>query len=343
MIDEAILAAMHRSFGNAIKKIWMPRLSRSLTFREPNVGEQKTFSKIVLANPDSHSIVYGASLALIKKLALDRDFSGIQLNEMERIVILANLFSTNFLTKQIAVTCPNKECGHKFVQTIKHGELLRNLDGIDASDYVYENVTPIGRVKAYINYPSTKKYLEFLEYIEDRQSASRLNGAAENATDRYEQLDHAFDDISPNSANPISSSNKQDGKIAAMIERRKAKLKSSATPKAAGNIDLGQLNARYVGLNSVDLYIRRLEWKVNGDDTDYEVTFDDSINFEETERILGGFPAAFFTDSNGETITEAIANELYRRVNSTVPTVKCPKCGLDITKDVNLYDFFTVG
>jgi len=343
MIDEAILAAMHRSFGNAIKRIWIPRLSRNLTFREPNVGEQKTFSKIILANSESHSIVYGATLALIKKLALDKDFQSIRLNEMERIVILANLFSTNFLTKQIAVTCPNKDCKHQFIQTIKHGELLRNLDKIVTTDYVYENVTEIGTLRAYINYPSTKKYLEFLEFVEDKKIATSSKHVDESSMDKYEQLDHAFDDISPNSSNPISSSNKQDGKIAAMIEMRKAKLKSASSSKAAGNIDLSQLNARFIGLNSVDLYIRKIEWKVNGDDTDYEVTFDDSITFEETERILGGFPAAFFTDANGQTLTEVIANELYSRVNRTVPTVKCPKCGLDITKDVNLYDFFTAG
>lgn len=348
MIDEAILNAMHRSFGNSVRRVWMPRAQRFFTFREPNVGEQKTFSRIVLANSDSQSTVYGATLSLIRRLALDKDFAQYGMDEMERLVILANLFSTNFLTKQISVTCPNEGCNNQFIHSIKHGELLKGLEKIDASDIVYEDTNDIGHVKVQINYPSTKKYLAFLEYLEEQDAISadesKKTKDAVGEQDKYEKLDHAFDELSSNTTSPMATASKRDNEIAEFIEKRKTALKDGMKKsKAAGNVDLRSINAQFAGLNSVDLYIRKIEWKVNGDENDYSVTFDNSITFEETERILGGFPMAFFTREDGSTLTDFISASLYKRVNATIPQIVCPKCGLDLTSKVNLYDFFMLG
>ena len=344
MIDEAILNAMHRSFGNAIKRIFMPRFSRYFTFREPNCGEQKTFSKIVLANQDSQATVYGATMALIRKLALDKDFNQFRLNEMERIIILATLFSTNFLTKQISIKCPNKECNHQFTFNIKHGELIKNLEKLDLSDIIYDETNEIGHIKAIINYPSTKKYLKFLEYIEDESAMAESENKDIEELDKYAKMDHAFDDMYSNPANPTSPTNKRDSAIADLLVKRKNALKKDLkSSKAAGNIDMRNIDVKMVGLNSVDLYIKKIEWTVNGDENNYEVTFDDNIIFPEIETILGGFPVAFLSKEDGTTLSEFIANELYERINRAVPTIICPKCNTNVSNGIRLYDFFIAG
>ena len=344
MIDESVLEAMHRSFGSSVRRIFLPNQNKRIDFREPNVGEQKTFSKIILANADSQSTLYGATLALIKRLCLDRTFSQYSINELDRIIILANLFSMNFLTKQIHLNCPNKDCKHTFVKNVKHGEILKKLEGIAADDLLFENNNEIGTIRVKVNYPSTRKYLEFLEFVENKDLASESKKAKiQEAPDKYEQLDHAFDDITSNSTRPISPDNKKDDKTMQLIEKRRNVLKKQLSSKAAGNIDIAKLNSKSIGLDSADPYIREISWNVNGDDNDYNVTFDDSITFEETERILAGFPSSFLMKEDGTSLTDFIANSLYQRMYGVVPEIKCPKCGLDLTKNVNLYDFFIAG
>lgn len=348
MIDDAILSAMHRSFGNSIRRVFIPGFGRHVAFREPNVGEQKTLSKIVLANTESQSVVYGATVALIRKCCLDAEFGKYRFTELERILILANLFSTNFLTKQITIKCPGEGCGATFTKDVRHGEIIRSLERIDASDIVFENSCQMGSLRATINYPSFRKYLGFLEFVEDGNARAADAAKEMDELDRYSALDHAFDALDDLTA-PGGGAQKKDDRTAsliAMVAARRSGAKKGASDgkgRLAGNIDLGKADQLMVAQNTNDLYVRKLEWKVPGDDTDYVVTFDDTITFEETERILGGFPASFFVREDGKPMGDFISDELYRRLNMAVPDMTCPKCGRNISKDVQLYDFFIAG
>jgi len=100
MIDESILKLLKDSFSTSVQTVYIPTIGKTLRFREPTFKEQKTISKIVVANPDKQSVIYASTLAMISNLCLD-DIDISSLNEYDRLKILAFLFSMNFFSKRI--------------------------------------------------------------------------------------------------------------------------------------------------------------------------------------------------------------------------------------------------
>jgi len=342
MIDENIFELMKHSFGGAIHTVYVPSLKRSIPFKEPTVRETKLMSKIVISNPDSQSIVYATTLALIKGLCVESDFNQYAITEFDRLSILSKIFANNFLSKQISIKCTSKECGHQFVYTVKHGDLIRAIESIDTSDMVFVNETADFKLTAKINYPTTKHYLEFLEYIDRDSEVNVQKNNVKLSEDKYEKLNSAFSEIEQmQSSGSKGAADIGDIKIAEMLAKKKERIKHSNA--VAGNMEINGLGNNYSLFDSGDLYIREISYKITGDDNDYNIVFDDSFGFEDRERVLGTFPMSFLTLSDETTLLDFAANGINDRLRKCIPEVKCPKCGNNIANNISISDFFTHG
>ena len=357
MLDQQILEAIRGSFTPVLQDVNLEHtLGRHYYFREPTVDEQKAMSKIAISNSDSQSAVYATTLAYIKLLAMDKSFDQYALDEFDRINILAHLFSSNFFTKQLTINCPADGCGHSFPYSVRHGDILRELNRVDRSDILFENETDYGWIKVRANYPTVRRYLNFLEAVDAFSERERLEAERKSGnkpTDRYEAVNSAFDAMEKraemaNEAKNADGSSKPtdlgDVRIAQLIKRKKKTAKDAKS--VMGNVDMAAHpsdgSIRSPLLDTVDLYIKTVDYKVNNMADDVHIDFS-NFEFDDVENVLGVFPSSFLVDRNGTRLADFLTNAVFERQKTVVPKITCPKCGCNITERLRLQDFFTAG
>lgn len=343
MIDDSILELLQKSFSPSVQSIYVPALGKPLNFRESTVKEQKTVSKVVASNADRQSVIYASTLAMIRNLCME-DLDVGALTEFDRTKIMAFLFSMNFFSKRLTMTCP--KCKKPFAYTVMHGELLKGLDKVATEDIAFKADNRIGSIEVTLNFPSCSRYLDFLETM-DRVNDVKRHDLAKNDKS-YDAMNHAFDGLdkvveaqTENGGKHVSS---DDVRIAEMIRKRKgggARRTDGVAQKKEDDSDVSFVTL----LDAADLYIRRIRYHVNGSDDDVDIDFS-GYGFEDTERILGKFPVVMFTDDvSGRTLMSFIRDEFRKRLSVAVPHISCPNdgCGYDIGKRLQLHDFFLFG
>lgn len=344
MIDDSILQLLQKSFSPSIQSVFVPTVGKSLNFREPTVKEQKTVSKIVVSNPDRQSVVYASTVAMIRNLCTDGiDVSSI--TEFDRLKVLAFLFSMNFFSKRLTITCP--KCGKPFHYTVMHGDLLKGIDRITTEDIEFVANNRIGTMTATVNFPKCSRYLDFLEVMDRVDDRNRHDKSAADA--QYEQMNGAFDGLEKvaeaQDENGGKSVSADDVRIAEMIRKRKQTADSRRKANDSVQRDDSQFVPYVTMLDAVDLYIKKIRYHVNGSEDDVEIDFS-NYGFEDTEHILGNFPTAMFTDDDsGEDLMSFIHDGFRERLSVAVPKITCPnaECGHDIGSGLELHDFFLFG
>lgn len=343
MIDDSILELLQKSFSPSVQSIYVPTLGKALNFRESTVKEQKTVSKVVAANADRQSVIYASTLAMMRNLCLD-DLDLNSLTEFDRTKIMAFLFSMNFFSKRLSMRCPR--CKKPFSYTVMHGELLKGMDGVSTDDVWFHAKNRIGSIDVRLNFPNCRRYLDFLETM-DRVNDAKRNGQTRNDSP-YDAMNHAFDGLEKVAEAQTENGGKHvstdDIRIAEMIRKRKGGTASRTD--GVSQIRQDSSDVSFVSLlDAADLYIRSIKYHVNGSEDDVEIDFS-GYGFEDTERILGKFPVAMFTDDeSGKSLMAFIRDEFRKRLSVAVPHIVCPNagCGCDIGKRLQLHDFFLFG
>lgn len=345
MLDDSILELLNKSFSPSVQSIYVPSVGKTLEFREPAVREQKTLSKVVASNPDRQSVIYAATLGMMRGLCLgDLDMS--VLTEFDRMKVVAFLFSMNFFSKRLNITCP--KCRKTFGYTVMHGDILKGLDKVDTTDAVFRGENRIGSIEVSLNFPSCARYLDFLKTL-DEDGDRRRNDAAK-ASKAYDALNHSFDGLEAVAESQEENKGRRvsadDVRIAEMIRRRKGGAATKRTDGVSERKDTASSDTSFVTLlDAADLYIKRIRYHVNGSEDDVDIDFS-GYGFEDTERILGSFPTAMLTDdASGKTLTSFIRGAFREKLCRAVPDIVCPNegCRHDVGKGLELHDFFLFG
>ena len=346
MLDDSILKLIQNSFSSSVQTIYIPTIDKTLRFRESALHEQKTVSKVVVANPDKQSVIYATTLAMIRNLCLD-EIDVSKITEFDRLKILAFLFSMNFFSKRLTITCP--KCRKSFHYSVMHGDILKGMDEIDTEDVIFKAKNRIGTIEVTLNFPNCVRYLDFLEVM-DRIDDANNSKMMKSKKSVYDSMNTAFDNLEK----IADSQDENDGKavdanevrIAEMIRKRKQGQKSEKKKQSENVVKEDGPFASYVTLlDAVDMYIKKIRYHVNGSEDDVEIDFT-NYGFEDTEKILANFPTALFTDDeSGTNLITFIHDSFKKKLNKAVPKIVCTneQCSADLGSRLDLHDFFLFG
>ena len=357
MLDQSILDAITKSFAPSLQTIYVQSLDRKVAFREPNVRENKGISKIIAANTDNMAVCYAATLALIKALAADKDFDHHAIDEFDRINILSNLLSNNFFSKKLNVKCPKEGCGHQFVYKVNHGDIIKNLSKMDLSDIVFENDNRIAKTRITCNFPNVMKQLSFFQTLDNSMTRKQIRQTAEPLADKYEQMNHAFDDLDKladiRSDKGSADASLDDARIMERIKKGRKKKPSETKPVDGGSQTadrpkmpsadmVNNPTIEYSFDDSVDLYIKEIRYTPSGsaDEVVIDMT---GFDFKDTESVIGALPGVLFTKDDGTKFSKFLSDEFKKRYQVAIPSIVCPECGHDISSHLSALDFFTCG
>lgn len=348
MLDESILSNIRNSFSSAVQRIYVSSIDRMLTFREASVKEHRSFAKTVISNMNSQSVIYAATLAMIKNLCLENDFDPYVISEFDRLKIIVNLFSNNFFSKNLSIKCPRKACGGSVKYPIKYGSLLKMMDSVDCSDIVFENENEIGKIRVVANFPNTKRYLSLLEEIDRKKEVETVSGSRESKHDSaYDSMDKSFIELdeSASGSNGYSADDEVVRKIRKRREILKGKVEKSVKEKTdiLGNIELKRVDSDDAMLDIADIYINRIQiFSINGSENQFDIDMS-GFDYNDTEKILSVLPMGLFVTSDGKNVVKHIAKSIFSKMNACVPKITCPKCKYEISKRLTLQNFFIFG
>lgn len=340
MINNDISKMLDLSFASSAQSIFINSLSRPVMFREARVKEQKAISKIVIPNKDRLSIVYGATLSLIKLLCYDEEFDINSITEFDRLKILSSIYSSNFLSKKIHFTCPKKDCKNHFVYNVQYGDIIKGFELCNTDDIVFENKMDIGYIKVYINFPSCIKYLNFLELIDTKNDIEESE-ILKKSNNKFSELNKLYDnDSAINSGINDDMLYKMFGK---QNNENNAQKQNTTTnnSNSVKSLDLSMKDAS-------DLYIKKIEYALydntdeNGELNIYSIDMS-QYGILDVEEILGHFPIKMFTREDGVTLNTFINSSISNKIKTCLPIIKCPKCGEILNKYISLRDFFIFG
>lgn len=343
MLDSSLINALKLGFSSTVQKIRIPSLgTKEFSFREPNVKEVSTISKLLVTNTDSPSTIYASTIVFLKFLCLDDDFNPYVMNEIDRIKIFTYVLSGIFYSKNLTIKCPRVGCGNTFPYSIKYGDILKSIDNISTDVIEYENKTDIGNIKIVYGFPKTKRYLEFLEFSDglkhipvDYSSFNNSfveidNEKHENTADHKLPTNDAFVEMIKKRRNIINS---EINKITKMDK------------SLAGNVDIkNQLSKTLIPSELSYLYIKNITITgIPGSKDDFNIDFE-GLTYDEIIQVMDVVPMKLMIDSKtGLSFTKIIELEIGKRLSSCAPDIICSKCNCDIGKRLGIQNFFIHG
>lgn len=345
MIEDSILTNLRNSFSSAIQRIYIQSLGKTYSFREPTVRENSTLAKTVISNMKTQSVVYAATLSLIKNLCLEDDFDPRSMSEFDRLKVIVHLFSNNFFSKMLSIKCPRRSCRESVKYPVAYGTLLKMMDSVDCSDIVYDNESELGKLRVVANFPSTARYLSLLESI-DSETEAAVGKKTSAAEAMYSDMDNSFSEIS--GANGAQQGASADDEMVRKIRMRRKMLKGKIDKTVVEGKDVvGNVDVKSIGgdamLDLADIYMKRIQISNIKDSTDeYDIDFT-GFDYLDTEKVLSVLPMNLFVRKDGMNVIKFIAKGIFDKMNKCVPLIKCPKCGYEISSRLKLQDFFIFG
>ena len=353
MIEESILENLKNSFSSAVQSIYIQSLGKTFMFREATVKEHTSLAKTVISSMNYQSVVYAATLSMMKNLCLDKDFDPMNMSEFDRLKVIVHLFSNNFFSKNLSVKCPHKACGDSVKYSMKYGSLLKMLDSVDCSDIMFDNETEMGTLRVSANFPKTSRYLSLLESVDGmsvEDAETKVDEKRKNDLRSYSDMDSSFSEIATNNENgTVGRSFAADDDAVRKIRMRreflKGKVKKSVEEKKdiLGNVDAKSIGKDDAMLDLADIYMKRIQITgIKGSENEFDIDLSD-FSYEDTEKILSVLPMNLFMKDDGTNVVKFIAKEIFKKMNACVPEIRCPKCGCRISDRLSLQDFFIFG
>lgn len=346
MLDEQIFNNIRQSFASAVQRIYVQSIDKVLTFREATVKEHRSLAKTVISNRNSQSVIYAATLAMIKNLCLEEDFDPYSISEFDRLKIIVNLFSNNFFSKNLSIRCPRKACDGSLKYPIKYGTLLKMMDSVDCSDIVFDNENSIGKARVIANFPNTSRYLSLLQAVDERNDKNERKSPS-SAASSYDSMDASFQELDATASNGGGFS--KDDEAVKMIRKRREILKGKVAQSVKektdilGNVELKRIDSDDAMLDIADIYLKRIQiFSITGSENQFDIDMG-GFDYNATEKLLSVLPMGLFVGEDGKNIVKHVAKSIFAKMNACVPKIVCPKCGYEISKRLTLQNFFIFG
>ena len=146
-------------FATSLTPVYISSLGRDFSFREITVMQQKSLSRIMVANENRKDVVYDAQCQLINQACADEGFSVYNVSEFDRLKLLIALYQANMFQREVKFTCA--ECGAANAYRFDFDRVLERLDAVDVSDSQVEYSSKSCRYKFTVGYPSVKTVSQF--------------------------------------------------------------------------------------------------------------------------------------------------------------------------------------
>lgn len=161
--NASLLSALSEQFASSLTYVYINSLQREVPFREITVLEQKTISKLLIANEDRQDIMYNAQVALLQKICKDETVIIENLTEFDRIKIMLEIYQNNFFKSNTDAQCPN--CNETINVTLDFQTVVDNLNKINLSDIILTDEIQTHNIKYILNFPSVKRIQDYRSYI----------------------------------------------------------------------------------------------------------------------------------------------------------------------------------
>lgn len=156
---DELLKALDEDFATSVSKIYVNSLGQEVGFKEISVKDQKTMSRIMIANEQRQDVIYDAQCGIINKTALLDGFDIYQLTEFDRLKLLIALYQNNMFANDVKFTCPHCKAENQY--RLDFGSTLRKLDQIDTAPQEFEYENKSFKYKFVAAYPKVKLVSEF--------------------------------------------------------------------------------------------------------------------------------------------------------------------------------------
>jgi len=194
MDSKSIIAALNQNASSDIMSVYLPGSKETLTFRPITVGEQKTFSKIMIGNQKSSSVFKEMTLGLIKQLCLTPDkVDFTKITDVDRMKIMVEFCAKNYFFPDTKLPCT--KCKADLPIHIDFKELSKRIDEFpNHVDKVVNQETPTAKWEFTIGLPSAQtmcsveKIVETEEDIISSDDKTKLNDASTAKLDRLDKL-----------------------------------------------------------------------------------------------------------------------------------------------------------
>lgn len=168
--SNSLLAALSEQFATSLTYVYINSLNREIPFREITVLEQKTISKLLIANEDRQDIIYSAQVALLQKICKDNTVIIDNLTEFDRIKIMLEVYQSNFFKPNIDTKCPT--CNSDITVNLDFQTVVDNLNTIDINDIILTDEIPTHYIKYVLNFPTIKRIKDYRSYLNDTQTTN---------------------------------------------------------------------------------------------------------------------------------------------------------------------------
>ena len=166
---EDIKKLFEEEFASGVNYVFVNAIKKEIGFKEVTVLQQKTLSRITLANENRKDVIYDSQCQLINSVCLADNFDIYNLTEFDRLKILMALYQQNMFQNDITFTC--KHCGYQNKYKMSFENAIKRLDGfsLDSKEFTYENKN--FKYVFQIAYPNVKLISNFHRMQYARQQA----------------------------------------------------------------------------------------------------------------------------------------------------------------------------
>lgn len=161
--NDSLLSALSDQFATSLNYIYINSIQKEVPFREITVLEQKTISKILIANEDRQDIVYNAQIALLQKICKDTSIKIENLTEFDRIKIMLEIYQSNFFKPTTEVVCPN--CNESITFNLDFQTVIDNLNTIKMDDITFNDEISTHTITYTVGFPTVKRIQDYRSYI----------------------------------------------------------------------------------------------------------------------------------------------------------------------------------
>jgi hypothetical protein len=183
-----IVVALKQKVSTEIFDIFIPSIGKPLSFRPINVGEQKSFSKMLLNYKDNPAIIYKSMLGLIKTLCLSKELDFHKIDEIDRMKIIIAMCARNYFFNDIKLPCP--KCKEQITLKIDLSKLGESIDNFGDHSTTFEYSTNTNKYSFVIGIPYVQLMSEIEEWVEKHQEP--IEASETESTDKkihhFEQL-----------------------------------------------------------------------------------------------------------------------------------------------------------
>lgn len=168
----SIMNSFKQEFATSIIPIYVNSLKRTVNFREVSVKEQKALSKNMIQNESRKDIVYDTQCALINQLCLEDGFDIYKLTEFDRIRILMEIYSSNYIQNDIKFKCP--DCGVENNYRIDFEKIIQKMNEFILEPKSYSLEDKVRMYNFTLNYPLVYNVSDFYkDYVKQYRTATQ--------------------------------------------------------------------------------------------------------------------------------------------------------------------------